>query len=581
MTVPTNAAARRTLAVMARIQAELTDPRSYGRIAYLLVALPLGVAEFSLLVTAISFGIGTAVTLIGLPVLVATLFAWRWLAEIERAVARVLAGTDIPSPYRPEPEGAGWSARVAARLADPATWKDLAFLLLVRLPLGIASFTIAVTVFGAGLGLLGAPAWYWAVDEGIELGLLQADTLAEALAVVPLGALVLVLGVPALSALGRLYARIAAALLGSSADPVLTAKVTQLQDARSRIIAAADAERRRIERDLHDGAQQRLVALSLNLRMAEARASKGDPEAAGLIRQAGEEASLALTELRDLARGIHPAILTNRGLAAALDDVASRSPVPVEIRALPDERLPEAVEAAAYFVASECLANVAKHARATRATVEVLRDGARVRVVIEDDGVGGASLGSGSGLQGLEDRVGALDGQLEVHSPPGGGTRVTATLALAPRGLDDRPSAELIRGVVADDELHAVLAHRRRALRRHAIAFGAVAAVILIVWTATGAPNAWPVWPLLGLALVGGLDAWFSLAGAPLAETAASAEALRRRNLRLQAGAYAILNLVLVGIWAAAGGGYFWPVWSILGCGVALVIKTLRPRRFA
>ena len=177
--------------------------------------------------------------------------------------------------------------------------------------------------------------------------------------------------------------------------------MTELQDARSRIIAAADAERRRIERDLHDGAQQRLVALALNLRMAEQRAESGDPTAAELVRQAGEEANLALKELRDLARGIHPAILTNRGLPAALEDLAARATVPVEVTAAPGERLPDAVEAAAYFVVSECLANIGKHAEAE------LRDGlgdawpdGRLEVVVADDGVGGAELDGGRASRG-------------------------------------------------------------------------------------------------------------------------------------------------------------------------------------
>ena len=188
---------------------------------------------------------------------------------------------------------------------------------------------------------------------------------------------------------------------------MLTAQVTELQDARSRIIAAADAERRRIERDLHDGAQQRLVALALNLRMAEAKAASGDPAAAELVRQAGEEAQLALKELRDLARGIHPAILTNRGLPAALEDLAARATVPTDVIAAPTERLPDAVEAAAYFVVSECLANIGKHAQASYATVSVSVEDGQLAVVVTDDGVGGASLDDGTGMQGLADRVGA------------------------------------------------------------------------------------------------------------------------------------------------------------------------------
>ena len=188
----------------------------------------------------------------------------------------------------------------------------------------------------------------------------------------PIGAVLLFLGIPALNGLGRLYGRFAQLLLGTNADPALTAQVTELRGSRARVIAAADAERRRLERDLHDGAQQRLVALALTLRMAEQRAAEtGDDGTGDLVRRAGEEARLALEELRDLARGIHPAILTNRGLAAALDDLASRAAVPVSILARPDERLPEQVEAAAYFIVSESLANVAKHARATGAWVRV------------------------------------------------------------------------------------------------------------------------------------------------------------------------------------------------------------------
>ena len=215
----------------------------------------------------------------------------------------------------------------------------------------------------------------------------------------PLGALILLVGIPGLGALGRLYGWLAQ-LLGSNADPELTAQVSELEGARSRIIAAADSERRRIERDLHDGAQQRLVALALNLRMAEQRAEAGDPTAVDMVRQAGEEANLALKELRDLAREIHPAILTNRGLPAALEDLASRATLPVDVVATPDERLPDAVEAAAYFVVSECLANIGKHANAKTATVAVSARDGRLTVEVSDDGVGGAALDGGSGSRG-------------------------------------------------------------------------------------------------------------------------------------------------------------------------------------
>ena len=407
-----------------RLLRPIIEARTYRRILYLLLALPLGVAEFCVLVTALSFGFGTAITLIGIPVLVASVWGWRWLAQFERRLIGRLLEVEIPAPYRPDPVDARWYKRIGARLADPATWKDLAFLLL-QMPLGILSFSIIVSVIGFGLRLLLAPAFTGPIGDGDWIAWLDISSTAGAVAAVPLGALILLLGIPGLNALGRLYGWLAGLLLGSNADPELTAQVHQLEDARSRIIAAADAERRRIERDLHDGAQQRLVALALNLRMAEQRVEAGAPGAVELVRQAGEEANLALKELRDLARGIHPAILTNRGLPAALDDLASRATVPVEVVAKPDERLPDSVEAAAYFVVSECLANIGKHAEATSATVAVRSDGGHLTVEVADDGRGGAALDGGSGIQGLLDRVGALSGNLAVESPPGEGTRVS------------------------------------------------------------------------------------------------------------------------------------------------------------
>ena len=452
----------------------ILDARTYTRILYMLLALPLGVAEFSFLVTAISTGFGTAITLIGVPILIGAMWAWRWIADFERRLIGRLVGVEIPSPYRPEPEGARWWRRVAARAADPATWKDLAFLLL-QLPLGVVAFSVTVVVLGTGLGALFAPVLEWALPDDARIAWLEIDTLAESLALVPVGALVLLVGIPGLSALGRLYGWLAAQLLGSNADPALTARVTELQDARSRIIAAADAERRRIERDLHDGAQQRLVALALNLRMAEGKAASGDPAAAELVRQAGEEAQLALKELRDLARGIHPAILTNRGLPAALEDLAARATVPTDVIAAPTERLPDAVEAAAYFVVSECLANIGKHAQASYATVSVSVEDGQLAVVVTDDGVGGASLDNGTGMQGLADRVGALTGSLGVESPPGEGTRVRASIPLTAEALaiaEAHPSGHDPTPVLSAAEAEARQEERRHHLMLRTLSSG-------------------------------------------------------------------------------------------------------------
>ena len=573
----------RSVEVIARLLRPIADRRTYGRILYLLLALPLGVAEFTFLVTAISFGFGTAVTLIGIPVLIGAMWAWRWLADLERRLIGRLVGVEISSPYRPDPVGGRWWRRVAARISDPATWKDLAFLLL-QLPLGILSFTVTVTVLSLGLGLLLAPAYYWALPDGDWIASLQVDTLLEAVAAVPVGALILLLGIPGLSALGRLYGWLAAQLLGSNADPELTAQVHELQDARSRIIAAADAERRRIERDLHDGAQQRLVALALNLRMAEQRAASGDPAAGELVRQAGEEAQLALKELRDLARGIHPAILTNRGLPAALEDLASRATVPVEVTAAPDERLPDAVEAAAYFVVSECLANIGKHAQATSATVAVTVEDGRLSVVVADDGVGGAELGDGSGIQGLGDRVGALSGSLAVESPPGEGTRVVASIPLTEAAAEVRTVALDGPRILPVAEAEAAQRRSVHNLRIRLASLGILAGVLVVIWALTGPDLPWIVWPLLGIGLIAGLDAWHVLSMPPLSDAdLAGADdreeelraLARRRRLRHHLGAHAVLNLFIVGVWIAAGGGYFWPAWVMLGSAIAIGLKAL------
>ena len=211
---------------------------------------------------------------------------------------------------------------------------------------------------------------------------------------------------------------------------VEAARAAELHASRARIVEAADAARRKIERDLHDGAQQRLVTLALDVRVARRRVER-EPESAGpFLERFGEELSLASAELRELARGIHPAVLTDRGLAPAIETLAARAPVPVEVVALPGERLSPVAEATAYFTVSEALTNVAKYAHATHATVRLASDDHALVIEVQDDGIGGAHASSGSGLSGLADRVGAADGSLSVDSPPGQGTLVRAVLPL-------------------------------------------------------------------------------------------------------------------------------------------------------
>jgi signal transduction histidine kinase len=572
---------------MGRLLRDIGAPRTYARILYLILGLPIGVAEFVFLVTGISVGTSTVITLIGIPILVGMLFAWRWLAGGERWLIEQLVGVRVPPPYRAVRSDANWWERLRAYGVDPATWKDLVFLGL-RMPIGIVTFSLAVGVLGWGLAMLFAPAYAWTSGDWTD----ALGSFAEypgCLAFVPAGLLVLLAGIPALNELGRLAGSFGVQLLGSNEDPQLTAEVSELRDARARVIAAADAERRRLERDLHDGAQQRLVALALTLRMAEQRAAKGDEGAAELVRQAGEEAGHALTELRDLARGIHPAILTNRGLAAALEDLATRATVPVDVIATPDERLPDPIEAAAYFVISECLANIGKHAQATAAEVSARVEGKLLLVDVRDDGIGGVDLDDGSSLQGLRDRVGALNGSIVVDSPPGQGTTMRARIPLDGAGEAVEAAALWTPRVLADDEAQRVQDRRRRLLRFRLGMWSGIVLLLVLLWALTGAPGSlWPKWPAIGIALVAGLDAWSVLALPPLgistlpadvANPAHAARVLRaRRNRRWLAGTLAIVNLALIGFWLAAGGGYFWPIWPLLGCALAIAAKALEQR---
>jgi signal transduction histidine kinase len=224
----------------------------------------------------------------------------------------------------------------------------------------------------------------------------------------------------------------ALALENERLEAELRARLDELQTSRSRLVEVSMFERRRLERDLHDGAQQRLVALSLQLGLAKRRLEEGQDVAAGaMLDAARDELARALEELRELARGIHPAVLTDRGLEPALEALAERAPLPVSLDQMPAERLPAPVEAAAYFVVAEALTNVVKYAGASTAAVRIRRNGSYAVVEVHDDGVGGADPTIGTGLRGLADRLAALDGRLEVHSPPGEGTTVRAEVPCA------------------------------------------------------------------------------------------------------------------------------------------------------
>ena len=404
-------------------------PRTWLNLVYLVLAFPLGLAYIVVLTVGLSLGAGLAIILVGLLILLVTLIAWRGMAALERAMARGLLGVTIP-PSLPsaEPDAPVW-IRAKAWLRDPVTWKSLVFVV-AKLPMGILALALVAGLGGLAVLLLVAP--FLTLVEPIVFFGWEIEGPLEALPLLPAGILACIVVLHLVNGLAWLYALTARVMLGPSSMQ-LRERVDDLRVSRARIIAAADDERRRIERDLHDGAQQRLVALSLTLGLAQAKLAEDPESAARLVGEARGEAQSAVNELRELARGIHPALLSDRGLGPALEALAGRSPVPVDIGGVPDERLPAPVESALYFTTAEALTNVAKYAEAERARVTILRHNGHVRLIVADDGVGGASLTAGSGLRGLRDRVEALDGRLEVSSPAGEGTTVTAELPVTPR----------------------------------------------------------------------------------------------------------------------------------------------------
>jgi signal transduction histidine kinase len=411
-------------------------PRSVGGAArrlaadtlYLTLGLPVGILTFTCVVTGWSLSVGLAITLIGLPLGVLTVVVSRALATVERQRAALVLGAAVPERYR-RPDRPGIVAKLRALLGDAQTWKDLAWHLLL-LPLGIAGFTIAVTTWGTTLGLLAMPAWYWSIpDPGVDLGLFTVDTLGEALAATCVGLLSVPLTVALVRGSAAATGAFARLLLGPG-DSALRERVEELTVTRAGAVDAAAEELGRIERDLHDGAQARIVAVAMDLGLAEQQAAH-DPEAAAeLRRRAQENAKQALVELRELARGMRPGLLAERGLGEAVRALVARSPVPATAEIDVQGRLPAQVETAAYYVVAEALTNAAKHAQARATVVRVAQRGDVLAVEVSDDGRGGADP-AGGGLTGLRRRVEALDGRLRVASPAGGPTIVAAELPCA------------------------------------------------------------------------------------------------------------------------------------------------------
>ncbi|MEV8635888.1 sensor domain-containing protein [Streptosporangium sp. NPDC051023] len=405
----------------------LLDPMTWRAVPYLLGSMFYGLLCFAVLASVIPFSLTLVVLWIGAPLLVVTMVAWRGAAMLERRMLRLAFGITIPDPYRVSAD-VNPLVRWKGMAVDPATWKDLLYLLLL-LPIGLGEFVVSAALWLLTLGLVTAPLLVLSGAGPVKItDGLAVDGLLMALPCVPAGLGVFVVAMYATRGMAWLHARFAAALLGPGKKGLLIARAAQLRASRARGVDAAEAERRRIERDLHDGAQQRLLSVAMDLGRAQAK-MESDPETAKrLLAQAHAGTKAAIAELRDLARGIHPAILTDRGLDAALSSLAARAPVRVSLSVEISHRPPAAVESIAYFIVAESLANMAKHAAATEASVRVNRHGQRVVVEVRDNGVGGAMPHSGGGLAGLADRAATIDGVLTVDSPPGGPTVIRAEL---------------------------------------------------------------------------------------------------------------------------------------------------------
>ncbi|MDT9690629.1 sensor domain-containing protein [Streptomyces sp. P9(2023)] len=362
---------------------------AYGRqtwkeISFLLSNLLTTLVGFVYTVVAVAIGVGLSVTVIGLPLLALGLAGARGIGRSERARARALLGVQVEEPS-PLPRRHGFFNWLWTALKDPVAWRTMLYGF-IRLPWGIVTFTVTLV----SLIVL------WPLLPFVARGLSTAD---------------------------RAMVR---GLLSPSDE--LERRIAELETDRGVVVDTAAADLRRIERDLHDGAQARLVALAMGLGLAKEKLLEDPEAAAAMVGEAHGEVKLALQELRDLARGIHPAVLTDRGLDAALSSIAARCTVPVKVSVDLAERPAEAIEGIAYFTVSELLQNVSKHARARSASVEVRRRDDRLLLQVRDDGRGGARLDGGTGMAGLAERLGAVDGLFVLESPEGGPTTVTAEL---------------------------------------------------------------------------------------------------------------------------------------------------------
>ncbi|MEV4034445.1 sensor histidine kinase [Streptomyces umbrinus] len=410
------------------------EARSWREFGYLMLSLPISIIMFTFAVTMVSLGAGLLVTFLGIPVLAAGLAGCRGLGAMERTRARALLGLDVAAPEPLRMTKQGPMAWMGAMLKSGASWRHLLYAVL-HFPWAVFAFSVAISFWTYGWAMLTYPLWFWLFpvyggQDGLQLYGDQGHSIyldnPFEITVTALVGLLLTMATPwivrALTQVDRLLVH---GLLGPSK---LATRVVELESDRGVVIDTAAADLRRIERDLHDGAQARLVALAMDLGLAKEKLTEDPQAAARMVGEAHGEVKTALQELRDLARGIHPAVLTDRGLDAALSSVASRCTVPVQVEVDLLARPAPAIEGIAYFTVSELLQNISKHSGATRASVDVWRIENRLMIQVVDNGVGGADVAAGSGLAGLAERLDSVDGILVVDSPVAGPTRITAEL---------------------------------------------------------------------------------------------------------------------------------------------------------
>ena len=408
------------------------SPRAWRQALYLAIGIPAQLLAL-LLATAAVAGSPPVRALVPVSLIVVFL-AVPAFTTMQRYRLRAAAGVEIP----PQPAVEWTKTGLVSYARSAATWRQLAYHLLAA-PLLAAAAVVACATWLAGLTGTLVYAYAWTRPPPSLLALGQSsppDHLHRTLPVptavwLTLGGLALLAAAPWLTAaVAALDARAARMLLGPSRAEELEHRVEHLTQTRTGAVDAADAERRRLERDLHDGTQQRLVALAMNLGLARVQAQTAE-QAHEALAEAHEDAKAALAELRNLIRGLHPAVLEDRGLDAALSGVTARLPIPVRLTVDLPRRPAPTIEAVAYFVVSEGLTNITKHAQASQAEVVVQQAGDRLHIIVSDDGVGGADPARGTGLAGLAKRAASVDGTLEIVSPPGGPTLITVDLPCA------------------------------------------------------------------------------------------------------------------------------------------------------